>query len=316
MPTETVYGLAADATSDRAVAAIYAAKERPAINPLIAHVLDIDEGREHAIFGPEAETLARAFWPGPLTLVVTRNPAGVAAEVTGGRDTVGIRVPDHPVALELLERFGGGVAAPSANRFGRVSPTTAEHVRADLGSDVQVVLDGGPSRVGVESTIVAVTGVTPVILRLGGVGRAQVERVLGRACAVSTAGEHAAPGTLASHYAPRAHVEIVDAPDAGARAREIASGGRRVGLLAMELSGCRVPEGVMVLTPPSDIAEYARVLYSRLREADEHRLDVLLVVLPGGAGNSDTGGDTGGDVDGDSDALAAAIADRVCRASH
>ena len=165
--------------------------------------------------------LAAAFWPGPLTIVVRRNEERVVPEVTGGRDTVGLRVPDHPLALELLDAFGGGVAAPSANRFGRVSPTTAAHVRADLGDDVRVVLDGGPCRVGVESTIVDVTGAEPTILRVGGVHRAAVETVLGRACALRTGGETAAPGTLASHYAPRARVEIVAAGDVDARAETL-----------------------------------------------------------------------------------------------
>ncbi len=138
-----------------------------------------------------------AFWPGPLTLVVRRNPDRVAAEATGGRDTVGIRVPDHPLALALLDAFGGGIAAPSANRFGRVSPTTAQHVRDDLGTDVELVLDGGPSAVGVESTIVDVTGAAPVVLRVGGVSEERLAEVVGAPLARVTSGEIAAPGTLA-----------------------------------------------------------------------------------------------------------------------
>ena len=308
-PTETVYGLGADAANAEAVRRLYAVKGRPAGHPVIVHIARAGQLDTIARDVPDdAHVLATAFWPGPLTLIVARNPEQVVPEVTGGRDTVGIRVPDHPVALELLERFGGGVAAPSANRFGRVSPTTSEHVRADLGTDVGIVLDGGPSRVGVESTIVDVTGVTPAILRLGGVDQARIESVLGRGCELRTAGEQGAPGTLASHYAPNAKVEIVDPAGLAARARARVALGERVGLLAMKPSDAGmpadVPDGVVVLAAPHDVAEYARVLYARLREADERSLDALLVVLPGDAGNRDTGG------------LEAAIADRVCRASH
>jgi L-threonylcarbamoyladenylate synthase len=304
-PTETVYGLGADAASSEAVRRLYAVKRRPADHPVIVHVARATQLDEIARDVPDdAHALAAAFWPGPLTLVVARNPQRVVSEVTGGRDTVGVRVPDHPIALELLELFGGGVAAPSANRFGRVSPTTADHVRADLGDEAGIVLDGGPSRVGVESTIVDVTGVTPAILRVGGVSRAAIESRLGRACDLRTSGERAAPGTLASHYAPNAHVEIVDAAEVAARAREAGALGRRVGLLAMKPPDRELPDDLVLLASPCDVDEYARVLYARLREADERALDVLLVVLPGPAGNRDT------------DGLEAAIADRVCRASH
>ncbi len=285
---------------------LYAVKGRPADHPVIVHIARAEQLHDLAReLTDDARALADAFWPGPLTLVVARNAAQVVDEVTGGRDTVGVRVPDHPVALELLAAFGGGVAAPSANRFGKVSPTTAAHVRADLGTDVGIVLDGGPSRVGVESTIVDVTGPAPAILRVGGVSRAAIELVLGRTCSLRTAGEQAAPGTLASHYAPRARVEVVDRSEITTRARTLATAGRRVGLLAMKLSATDpVPTSVVVLGEPADVDEYARVLYARLREADERALDVLLVVLPARTGNPDT------------DGLEAAIADRVCRASH
>jgi L-threonylcarbamoyladenylate synthase len=223
----------------------------------------------------------------------------VVPEVTGGRDTVGLRVPDHPLALELLEAFGGGVAAPSANRFGRVSPTTAAHVRADLGNDVREVLDGGPSRVGVESTIVDVTGAEPAILRVGGVSIAEVERIAGRECVVRTGGETAAPGTLASHYSPRADVQIIEPAEIDARTKELFALGRRVGLLAPLLPTANIPDGIVVLDPPGDVEEYARVLYARLREADDLGLDVLLAVIPP-----------------TTDGLGAAVRDRLRRASH
>jgi len=299
-PTETVYGLGADAANAAAVRRLFALKERPADHPVIVHVArtrQLDElGRA---VSDAAHQLADAFWPGPLTIVVQRDPARVADAVTGGRATVGLRVPDHPLALELLDAFGGGVAAPSANRFGRVSPTTAQHVRADLGDDVRVVLDGGPCRVGVESTIVDVSGDEPAILRVGGVSRADIERVVGRPVVLRTRGEVAAPGARPSHYAPRVAVEVIEAADVVARARALLAAGRRGGLLA--LAGV-VPEdldGLFVLDAPRDVDEFARVLYDRFRAADACELDVLLVVNPP-----------------DTDGLGAAIADRVCRASH
>jgi L-threonylcarbamoyladenylate synthase len=299
-PTETVYGLGADAASPDAVRRLYEVKGRPAGHPVIVHLAGAAQLDEVGRDVPEtARQLAAAFWPGPLTIVVRRNSERVAAEVTGGRDTVGLRVPDHPVALELLASFGGGVAAPSANRFGRVSPTTAAHVRADLGADVRVVLDGGPCRVGVESTIVDLVGGEPAILRVGGVSRAAIEQVIGRECVLHTTGETAAPGTPASHYSPRCDVEKVEAEAVGARARDLSARGRRAGLLVMRPVPPELPGELVVLDAPVDVEEYARVLYARLREADEHLLDVLLVVVPPA-----------------SDGLGAAVADRVCRASH
>jgi L-threonylcarbamoyladenylate synthase len=299
-PTETVYGLGADAANAQAVRRLFAVKGRPADHPVIVHVARTSQLDDLARDVPDgARRLADAFWPGPLTIVVRRNPDRVVAEVTGGLDTVGVRVPDHPVALELLEAFGGGVAAPSANRFGRVSPTTAAHVRADLGDDVRWVLDGGPSRVGVESTIVDVTGSEPAMLRVGGVSRADVERVVGREVALRTSGEAPAPGTLPSHYAPVAKVEIVAADAVDARARELLSSGRHVGLLALSEPPVAAIDDLVVLDAPHDVEEYARVLYTRMREADGLGLDVILVVTPPAA-----------------DGLSAAVRDRVQRAAH
>ncbi len=184
MPTETVYGLAADATSDAAVAAIYAAKERPAINPLIAHVLDLEAARQHAVFGPDAERLARAFWPGPLTLVLPVAPAcRVSLLARAGLETVALRSPSHETARALIEAAGVPLAAPSANRSGRVSPTTAAHVVADLDGRIDWILDGGPCRYGLESTIVEVIGGRPRLLRPGAIAREAIEfgaRLAGR----------------------------------------------------------------------------------------------------------------------------------------
>jgi L-threonylcarbamoyladenylate synthase len=299
-PTETVYGLGADASNPSAVQKLFAVKRRPVDHPVIVHIARSEGLEELAVDVPDtARALADAFWPGPLTLVVKRNAERVAPEVTGGRDTVGLRVPDHPLALALLDAFGGGVAAPSANRFGKVSPTTAGHVRDDLGGDVAVVLDGGPSRVGIESTIVDVTGAEPAILRAGGISRARVEATIGRRCVLRTTGEVAAPGTLASHYAPSATVEIVEAVAVADRAREHTAANRRVGVLAPAGAFGELPDGLVVLDPPRDTADYARVLYARLRVADQMDLDVLLVVLPP-----------------ETDGLGAAVTDRVQRAAR
>lgn len=295
-PTETVYGLGADAENRAALQRLYAVKARPLGHPVIVHLGRVDALAEWAEVVPrDTRALADAFWPGPLTLIV-RRAARVPDEVTGGRDTVGLRVPDQPVALALLRAFGGGIAAPSANRFGRVSPTTAAHVRADLDDDVDLVLDGGPCAVGVESTIVDCTGAEPVIARLGGISRAAVETVLGRAVGVSDRGSVAAPGTLPAHYAPRARVHVVAGADVVERATALLEHGHRVGLLALA-PPAGLPATLTVLDAPRDMDEYAQVLYARLRAADDHGLDDLLVVPPPEHG------------------IGAAIADRLRRAA-
>jgi len=213
LPTETVYGLGADATSGTAVASIYALKQRPQFNPLIAHVAGLTAAQHEGVFNADALALARAFWPGPLTLVVPVGPQGTVSDLArAGLDSIGLRVPAHPAALSILEAFGKPVAAPSANRSGRISPTTADHVERDLGAGVGLIVDGGPCRIGVESTIVACLDGPPVILRPGGVSRAEIERVLGKPLEEATQG-HAentvlAPGMLPSHYAPRAKVRM------------------------------------------------------------------------------------------------------------
>lgn len=279
-PTETVYGLGADASSLGALRRLYAVKGRPPRHPVIVHLADSDQLGDWArAVPPEAQKLAGAFWPGPLTLVLPRWRERVPVEVTGGLDTVGLRVPDQPLALRLLRAFGRGIAAPSANRFGNVSPTTAADVRADLGADVDVILDGGRCAVGVESTIVDCSGDGPAILRLGGLPREQVEEIAGSPVPVRDDSTARAPGTLRSHYAPNAKVVLVAAPEVAARATELLSEGKRVGVLAPSDIDA-LPAAMVVLEPPGDAAEYARVLYSRLREADRQGLDVLLVVAP------------------------------------
>jgi len=210
IPTETVYGLAADATNDVAVARIFAAKGRPRFNPLIVHVASLSDAEEIAVFSADARRLAEAFWPGPLTLVLPkRKTSSIAELVTAGLDTIAIRVPDHPVALDLIKALGRPIAAPSANRSGHVSPTTAAHVAADLGDAVACILDGGPCRVGLESTIVGLLGGDAVLLRPGGIKREAIEGVLGRRLATADDSEAVrAPGMLASHYAPKSDVRL------------------------------------------------------------------------------------------------------------
>jgi len=261
MPTETVYGLAADATSDQAVAAIYAAKERPAINPLIAHVLDLKAAREHAVFGPEAERLARAFWPGPLTLVLPAAPfCRVSLLARAGLDTVALRSPADETARALIEAAGVPLAAPSANRSGRVSPTTAAHVLADLDGRIDWILDGGPCRYGLESTIVRVAAGRIALLRPGAIAREAIESALGTPIESSGGSPAAptAPGQLASHYAPNAELRL-DAAEA--RANEAALDFS--GLLAASAANARLD-----LSPGGDLIEAASHLFAYLRALD------------------------------------------------
>lgn len=288
-PTETVYGLGADASNDAAVARVFSVKGRPTDHPLIVHLADAEQLDDWAAeVTPTARLLADAFWPGPLTLLVERL-ASVSLAVTGGRSTVGLRVPDHTVALELLRAFGGGIAAPSANRFGRVSPTTAAHVVADLGDDVDLVLDGGACRVGVESTIVDLTAEVPVVLRTGGISIDRLEEVLGHVVEVHVGAELSkggarAPGMLEAHYAPEARIILSSENDVvdvviGA----LASSTGPVGLLAgTVLVG--LPEDVIELEPAGTADDYAAVLYSRLRQADRLGLSVLVCVPPPNVG--------------------------------
>ena len=279
-PTETVYGLGADAANEAAVRRIFAVKGRPPDHPLIVHLgaADLLDAWARDV-PPPARLLADAFWPGPLTLVLRRS-ALVPDAVTGGRDTVGLRVPDHPVARALLDAFGGGVAAPSANRFGQVSPTSAAHVRADLGADVDLVLDGGACEVGVESTIVDLTDDRIEVLRSGGVSLERLTEELGVVPDVWQGdGPARAPGMLESHYAPAAEVVLVEVGDIAARAEAQLRAQRTVGVLAPTVID-DLPADVIELEPAGDADEYAFVLYDRLRQADRLGIEVLLVVPP------------------------------------
>jgi L-threonylcarbamoyladenylate synthase len=324
-PTETVYGLGAAAADPIAVARVYAAKGRPDDHPLIVHLADASALDDWARdVPPYARALAATIWPGPMTLVLRRS-ARAGDWVTGGQDTVGLRVPAHPVAARLLEAFGDGVAAPSANRFGRVSPTTAGHVLAELGDRLDpaldMVLDGGPSSVGVESTILDCTGPAPRLLRPGAIGARTVEAVGGVALVDAAGGSVGpgsdtgplpgveadeadeairAPGTLAAHYAPAARVLLTDERGLVDLARHVADPGRpaagRVGLIAP--ADVSTPPGVTRLAAPSSAAGYARILYAALRDADLRGLAVLVAVPPTG-----------------SDAVVAAVVDRLGRAA-
>jgi len=321
MPTETVYGLAADALDPAAVNKIFAAKGRPADHPLIVHLPSAEHLPQWAAAIPkDAIALARAFWPGPLTLILKRTP-DVPDEVTGGQDTVGVRVPAHPVALALLRAFDGGMAAPSANRFGRISPTTAAHVQEELGERVALILDGGACEVGIESTILDFSRDVPEILRPGAIGPEDIARVIGRrprvrgealpevdemaagqgragdasaaatrvvALAEATSGSvQSAPrvsGALAAHYAPRTPLRLVEPALLVDEAVALAGEGSRVTVLAHSTLD---PQDARLTwrTLPADPAPYAQGLYASLRALDALGADFILIeALPGGPG--------------------------------
>lgn len=259
-PTETVYGLGADARNDEAVRRVFEAKGRPALNPLIVHVLDLDAAERHVQPDPRARSLAARFWPGPLTVVLPlREGHGIAPSVTAGLDTLAVRAPAHPVARRLLESFAGPIAAPSANRSGRVSPTRAEHVLSQLDGHIPCVLEAGPSEVGLESTIVDLTGPTPVLLRTGAVTRESLERVVGPLLLSDGRPDRpSAPGQLLRHYAPSVPLRL-DATDV------------RPGEAWLGFGPGPVPAGAVLtanLSPSGDLEEAARNLYHALHSLD------------------------------------------------
>jgi L-threonylcarbamoyladenylate synthase len=275
-PTETVYGLGADATNADAVRRIFDAKGRPAEHPVIVHVGDLGAAQHWSSEIPEAaRALADAFWPGPLTLIVPR-ASHVHDIVTGGQPSIGLRAPAHPVARALLVEFGGAIAAPSANRFGHVSPTTARHVQDDLGESVDVILDGGACPIGIESTIVAFTTETPVLLRLGGIAIESITAVLGRAPEMADATAPRASGTLASHYATRTPAQLVAQDALRAELAQLEERDERVAVLALHVAA---PEGFdgEWLAASRDAATYARTLYANLRALDDAGVDAILI---------------------------------------
>jgi L-threonylcarbamoyladenylate synthase len=289
-PTETVYGLGADATNPDAVARIYKAKGRPADHPLIVHLGDMQDIAEWSDEIPDyAIALARSFWPGPMTLILKRS--AIAKDfITGGQETVGLRVPDHVIALALLNEFkkigGKGIAAPSANRFGHVSPTTSAAVTAELSEYLEendLILDGGPSQVGVESTIIDCTGELPKILRPGAITEEMIEDVTGLSLDDSDS-DIRVSGSLENHYSPSAKVVLDIAPESGD------------GFIA--LADIETPSGVIRLASPENNEEFARVLYAALRSADQQSLGRVVVAQPAG------------------DDISVAIRDRLLRASR
>ncbi|MFO0748797.1 MAG: L-threonylcarbamoyladenylate synthase [Myxococcota bacterium] len=287
LPTETVYGLGANALDPAAVARVFAVKGRPEHHPLIVHLAraDLLPGWTTAV--PDAAwILAERFWPGPLTIVLRRGPLA-SDQVTGGLGTVAVRVPDHPLTRAVLEAFGSGVAAPSANRFGKVSPTTAAHVAEDLGDDIDAILDGGPCRVGVESTIVDLSPSDPrewSVLRPGGLDASVLGDALGRPLPVAMGGPKKAPGQLAHHYAPNARLEVVPPAASEARLAELEAAGRQVVRLGAHELGATAEA-------------WAYSLYGAIRRADAARPDVIVVETPPPG------------------ALAEAVRDRLTRAS-
>lgn len=291
-PTETVYGLGADATNPAAVARIYEVKGRPQDHPVIVHLADINQLDELVAEIPEyAIALARAFWPGPMTLILPRSEK-VGDFITGGQASVGIRIPNNPLALQLLMLAGVGVAAPSANRFGAISPTSALAVQEEIGAflnpDTDVILDGGSSDVGVESTIIECLGDAPKILRPGAITKEMIEEVTGLAVDESSSNVRAS-GTLEQHYAPRAKVFLLDSEN------PVIACIAGVGFIAPEKFP--TPDGAIRLAKPATSDEYARVLYDALREGDRKNLPAIYVVPPAGTG------------------VAVAIRDRLKRAS-
>ncbi|ALV37964.1 L-threonylcarbamoyladenylate synthase [Streptomyces sp. CdTB01] len=280
LPTETVYGLGANAEDPAAVARIFQVKGRPPSHPLIVHIGSAEQLGDWAEDVPEtARLLAEHFWPGPLTLVLRRG-ARVPLEATGGLETVAVRVPAHPTALALLSAFGGGVTAPSANRFGSVSPTTADDVRAELGDAVDCVLDGGPCEVGVESTIVDATGEVPSILRPGGVTREDLEAVLGHPLAVPTTSDIRVPGQHPSHYAPNARVVLVEPENVVAEAERAQALGHQVGVFLPSSYADAALKAHAVVPVPDSMAAYAHGLFGFLRDLDRQGCDLIVASLP------------------------------------
>jgi L-threonylcarbamoyladenylate synthase len=275
-PTETVYGLGADATNAAAIARLYAAKGRPSFNPLIAHVCDIAAAQRIARFGARARALAQAFWPGPLTLVLPKAPGCAVADLaTAGLDTIAVRVPAHAVARQILRAFGGPIVAPSANLSGHVSPTTAAHVQSDLEGRIDLIVDGGAVEVGVESTIVGCFE-TPMLLRPGGVPRGEIERVLGRTLlqppedSDGDTAQPLAPGMLASHYAPRTKVRL--------NADRLEAGEALLAFGPNVIAGIGAASDVMNLSARGDLDEAAANLFGYLRALDARGARAIAVM--------------------------------------
>lgn len=278
-PTETVYGLGADAANPEAIKKVFVAKGRPHDHPLIVHIASAAQLNEWARdIPPAARTLAHKFWPGPLTLILKRAVL-VSNLVTGGQDTVALRVPSHPLAQALLQAFGGGIVGPSANRFGRVSATTADHVQQEFGDAVDCVLDGGACEVGIESTIVDLSSDKPALLRPGIITAAQIEAALGASLTAPSVQSPRAPGTLKKHYAPRTPVMLVEGDLIDELARSFARQGKRIAVLACNARRPLIDKLTWIAAPET-AAGYAHDLYANLRRLDTAGCDVMLVEEP------------------------------------
>ena len=281
-PTETVYGLGADSENDKAVRRIFSIKGRPADHPLIVHLADLSQIDRWTRHVPEAAMrLAERFWPGPLTIILRRSRR-VSDLVTGGLDTVGLRAPGDPVAQALLREFSGGIAAPSANRFGRISPTRAEHVRAELGTGPDLILDGGDCLVGLESTIISLAGERPLLLRPGAIRPEELSETIGTEVVIPEMPDPAqrAPGCHASHYAPVTMTHIVSQADLLSEIRRLSDCGNTVALICLsntDYESCHVAE---CLQMPGDPAGYGRDLYASLRRVDAAGFDLILIEAP------------------------------------
>ena len=292
VPTETVYGLAADASNPEAVKKIFSLKGRPADHPLIVHIADEAHLNHWAREIPTAaKLLARQFWPGPLTLILPRNPQ-VSDVITGGQDSVGLRVPDHPVALALLRAMGptGALAAPSANRYGRISPTTAEHVREELGDSVDMILDGGPCQVGLESTIVSCLAGKVTVLRPGGIPLNALEEVLQQKIAVmdGTDAKIRVSGSMLSHYAPVTPLEVLPHDNFWQRACDLQTQGLRVATLEWSAPDAILSQNtvnstlarIVRTTMPANPVAYGQLLYATLRQLDHAQFDRMIAEAP------------------------------------
>jgi L-threonylcarbamoyladenylate synthase len=284
LPTETVYGLAADAANREGVATIYRIKGRPSDHPLIVHVLDDTRARLWAQWTDAAQRLADAFWPGPLSIVLMRR-AGAPAWACAAQSTIALRAPSHPVARRLMTALRAegitGLAAPSANRFGRVSPTSAAHVRDDLGDEVAIVLEGGPAEVGIESTIVDLSRGRPVLLRPGHIGVDQLARALGEPVAAADREAPRVPGSLPSHYAPVTPLALVAVEDLPARIAGERAAGRRVGVWSVApVAAAAHDDGVCWYRRANSVEAMERTLYERLREMDSSACDLIIVEIP------------------------------------
>jgi len=283
LPTETVYGLAADAANPSAVARIYRIKGRPADHPLIVHVLDAAQARQWAHWTPAAQRLSDAFWPGPLTIVLLRTPQA-PPWACAGHATIALRCPAHPVAREvmakLLRQGISGIAAPSANRFGRVSPTRAAHVRADLGDEVPIVLEGGDAGIGIESTIVDLSRGRPYLLRPGHVGAQALSSVLGEAVAAADEEAPKVPGSLASHYAPVAPLRLVPGAQLDSAVAEALTAGQRIAVWSVCRPPAADPAAISWLARPASADAVEHELYRVLRELDAGGADLILIESP------------------------------------